>query len=66
MEAMRKRGRPPTYGPAERERLAALIRQHGIAGARRAGQTSANPHTLAKIAREFGIELPKGRQRRAV
>ena len=64
MEVKRKRGRPHTYGPAERAQLAELVRKYGITGARRTGQTLASSDTLAKVAREFGIQLVAGRRSR--
>ncbi len=64
MAANKKRGRPFTFQVHRREQFAELIRQHG---ARRAGELSEIPisiATLLKIAREFGIELKKGRRPR--
>jgi hypothetical protein len=42
--------------------LAKLIRKNGIAGAKRKAKLSVGSHTLIRIAREFEIELPKGRR----
>ena len=62
MSNRRPRGRPPTFLPFQREYLAGLIRQHGIAGAQRLAEVSISGSTLIKIARESGIELLKGRR----
>jgi hypothetical protein len=62
MSKKRRRGRPPTFLPADRHYLATLIREHGIAGAKRQANLSVCDGTLIKIAREFGIELPQGRR----
>jgi hypothetical protein len=48
--------------PPERKRLARLIRKHGIAGARLKAKVSISSGTLLRIAREFEINLPKGRR----
>lgn len=60
-----RRGRPPTFLADERARLAELIRQHGIRGTQRVAGVSICTRTLIKIGREFNIQLPKGRSRRA-
>ena len=65
MAKKRRRGRPPTFLPADRQYLAKLIRAHGIAGAQRHANLSVCNGTLIKIARDFGIVLPKGRSRRS-
>lgn len=57
-----RRGRPHSFLPADREYLAELIRQHGIAGAQRRTAFSISDGTLLKIAREIGIVLTKGRR----
>jgi hypothetical protein len=62
MEKKRRRGRPPTFLPADRKYLAKLIRQNGIAGAQRKARLHIGSGTLIKIAREYGIVLPKGRR----
>ena len=59
----RKRGRPPTFGTEDRERFAALIRLHGLHETREVLGRSISCPTLSKIAHEYGIPLPKGRQR---
>jgi hypothetical protein len=59
------RGRPPTFLLPERQRLARLIREWGIAGAHRRANVSVSKSTLLKIARENDINLPKGRRRKA-
>lgn len=64
MEVKRSRGRPPTFLRSDREYLADLIRMYGLTGARRAAKFSICHKTLMNIAREFGIELKKGRRRR--
>ena len=65
MEKKRRRGRPPTFLPADRRYLAKLIRKNGIAGAQRNAKMSVSDCTLIKIAREFEIILPKGRRRKS-
>lgn len=65
MEKKPRRGRPPTFLPADRKYLAKLIQKNGIAGARRKAKLCVGSGTLIKIAREFGIVLPKGRRRSA-
>lgn len=62
MEMKRNRGRPPTFLREDREYLADLIRQHGIAGARREAGFPVCQQTLIKIAREFGIILAMGKR----
>jgi hypothetical protein len=62
MKEKRRRGRAPTFLPADRKYLAKLIRKNGIAGAQRKAKMSISSGTLIKIAREFGIVLPKGRR----
>lgn len=64
---MRKkhRGRPLTYLPAQRRRIAKLVSEHGIAGAQRRMRIKICAHTLGKIAQEYGIELAPGRRRAA-
>ncbi len=59
------RGRPYTFLPADRKYLAELVREHGIAGARRQTGIPICDHTLGKIADEFGIVLPRGRRPKA-
>jgi len=58
-------GRRRVYAIAERRRFAELIRQHGARGAREASSRQICLNTLLKIAKEFQIELKKGRRRRA-
>jgi hypothetical protein len=64
MEKKRRRGRPPTFLPADRRYLAKLIRKNGIAETKRKAKLQVSSHTLLKIAREFDIVLAKGRRRR--
>lgn len=62
MARKRGRGRPPTFSPMDRQYMVELIRKYGIAGAQRRATFSISEATLIKIAREFGIVLPKGRR----
>ena len=62
MKPKRGPGRPPTFLPADREYLADLIRENGIAGTQRKAKMPISNGTLIKIAREFGIVLPKGKR----
>lgn len=62
MKSQRKRGRPMTYAADDRMRFADLIRQFGARGAREKAGNCVSVETLLKIAREFGIELKKGRR----
>ena len=57
-----KRGRPPTYTHDDRRQLAELIRLHGARRLREAYAVPICMGTLLKIAREFGVELKKGRR----
>ena len=57
------RGRPPTFNLETRQMLAELIRQHGAAGARKLSSIPISLATLLTIAREFGVELKKGRRK---
>lgn len=61
----RKRGRPRTYQPDLRRQLADLIAIHGISGTARMAPFPICRGTLLVIAREHGIELPKGRRKHA-
>jgi len=65
MARKRRRGRPVTYEFRDRRHFAELIRQYGARGARKKSANVVCNHTLLKIAREFGIELKKGRRPRA-
>ena len=60
---IRTRGRPRTYQYDERRRIADVIRQYGARGAQRQLGGAICISTLLAIAREFGIELKKGRRR---
>lgn len=62
MNTERKRGRPMTYAAEDRVRFADLIREYGARGAREKAGNGVSVETLLKIAREFGIELKKGRR----
>ena len=55
-------GRTKRYGRKERERLAELVRMHGSRRTRELLKRSISCATLLRIAREFGIELKKGRR----
>lgn len=65
MPKTERRGRRPTFRVAERVRLAELIREHGIRGTQRVAGVPICINTLIKIGREFNIQLPRGRGRRA-
>jgi len=54
-------GRTKRYGRKERERLAELVRMHGSRGTRELLKRNISCVTLLRIAREFAIELKKGR-----
>jgi hypothetical protein len=60
-----RRGRPCTFLPADRKYLAELVRQYGIAGARRQTGVPISGDTLGQIARGFRIVLRKGRRPKA-
>lgn len=62
-ESARKRGRPRSYSPEDRRRIAEIIRQCGARGAREQLGNTICMSTLLGIAREFGIELKRGRRR---
>lgn len=55
-------GRTKRYSRKKRERLAELVRMHGSRRTRELLQRSISCATLLRIAREFGIELKKGRR----
>lgn len=63
--AKERRGRPAIYSLSDRRRLAGLIRLHGATQAREASGRAVSMPTLLKIAREFGIELKRGRRAKA-
>ncbi len=64
MARMENRGRPQAYTFSDRRHFAELIRQFGARGAREASSRRICLHTLLKIAKEFQIQLKKGRRRR--
>jgi hypothetical protein len=64
MAKKRKGGRPATFSPAARRELAELIRQYGARRARELSPMVISLGTLLKIAKEFDIELRKGRRRK--
>ena len=57
-----RRGRPATFSSDERRRLAELIRVHGARPAMEMCAVPISLQTVLKIAREFNIELKKGRR----
>lgn len=52
------------YAAEDRQKFAALIREHGARATRELCSRKVSTCTLLKIAREFGIELKKGRRPR--
>ncbi|MDA0591498.1 MAG: hypothetical protein O2820_25965 [Planctomycetota bacterium] len=60
-----RRGRRLTFPPGQRAQIAELIRQFGIAGAKRQIAFPISKATLGNIAREHGITLRPGRRRAA-
>lgn len=64
MTRKKKRGRPFTFKLSHRRRLAELVRNYGARGAQAASATPVSIGTLLTIAREFEIELKKGRRPR--
>lgn len=60
----RRRGRPPTFLAAQRRKLARLVRLHGARGALAASSVPVSMGTVLKIAREYGIQLKKGKRPR--
>lgn len=58
------RGRRRIYRFADRKRMADLVREHGARGAREALERQTCLATLLVIAREFKVELRKGRRPR--
>lgn len=56
------RGRRPFFDSDARKMLAELIRQHGARRARELSPIPISGMTILKIAREFGIELKRGRR----
>lgn len=65
MAKKKKRGRPQTFNRRDRRAFANLIRLHGARRAREVSNKPVSVHTLLKIAREFEIELKKGRRPKA-
>jgi hypothetical protein len=64
MAKKRKRGRPAKFDRAARRRFAELIRQHGARRVRELSDTPISLGTLLRIAREFDVELHRGRRRK--
>lgn len=64
MPKKRKRGRPDTFKCSTRKKFARLIREHGARGASAVSDVPVSLSTLLTIAREFDIELKKGRRPR--
>lgn len=64
MPRKRKRGRPLTFKLPQRRLFAELVKLHGARGAQEVAPVPISAGTLLKIAREFGIELPRGRRPR--
>lgn len=62
--ARKRRGRPPTFRHEDRLKLSELVRRHGARRARAISELPVSVPTLLKIAREFGIQLRKGRRPR--
>ena len=62
--AWTRRGRPPIFGFEVRKQLAELIRVYGARPAREISKVPVSMATLIKIAREFQVELKKGRRPR--
>ena len=60
--AWKGRGRPLTFQYDDRRRLAELMRIHGARPTMELSQVTISLQTLIKIAREFDIELKKGRR----
>ncbi len=58
------RGRRRTYKYPDRKRMANLIREHGARGTREVLSRQICLNTLLAIAKEFEIELKKGRRPR--
>ena len=56
------RGRPRIYTFPDRRRIAELIRLHGARGTRETMSRQISLNTVLKIAREFEIELKKGKR----
>lgn len=64
MARKKRRGRPPTFQRNARRKFADMIRRHGARRTRELASMSISVDTLLKIAREFDIELKKGRRPR--
>jgi hypothetical protein len=58
----RKRGRPPTFTPAQRKQFAKAIRKHGVRQTCATSPIPVSMKTLLKIAHDFKIELKPGRR----
>ena len=52
------------YGLEQRQQFADLIRQHGARATRELSMRTISLKTLLTIAKEFGIELKKGKRRK--
>lgn len=64
MSGQKQRGRPRTFGVDQRRCLAELIRLHGARPARNLSTVPVSVGTLLKIAREFNLNLKKGKRPR--
>jgi len=64
----RGRGRPPVFTGNQKRHIVAVVRKHGLTGAKQAlaeeGVSITLP-TLGKFAKEAGIELQRGRPKKA-
>mgnify|MGYP007114253203 CR=1 FL=1 len=60
-----RRGRRLTFSPEQRDRIAELIREFGIAGTHQRLNFPISKATLGRIASEHGIPLRAGRRKSA-
>jgi len=65
MKPRRGRGRPLTFEPQMRRKLANLVERHGASYVAETSRVPISVGTLLKIAHEHGVVLKKGRRPKA-
>ena len=62
LSSQRRRGRPPTFGDAERKYIAEFVREHGARDTVRICPFDVSLKTVLSVARQHQIELKPGRR----
>lgn len=65
MKSVKGRGRPLTFEPKVRRKLAKLVERHGASYVSKTSSIPISMGTLLKIAHEHGVVLKKGRRPKA-